>query len=154
MTTKECLQILRNEIQSVTAATVDREGRPAVRVIDIMLVDDSTLYFMTTYGKAFYDQLMEQNYVALSGVCGGEEFGIDERPLHRKAITIRGHVACVTEEKLEEVFAENPFLAPIAASPRARNRTEIFCIKEGRGEYLDLSTKPFTREEFFLGIDE
>ena len=36
----------KEEIHSTVIATVDREGLPVARVIDIMLVDDnSTIYF-------------------------------------------------------------------------------------------------------------
>ena len=35
MTTKDYLEILRNEIHSTVVATVDGEGRPVTRVIDI-----------------------------------------------------------------------------------------------------------------------
>lgn len=46
METKDYLKILKEEIHSTVIATVDREGLPVARVIDIMLVDDnSTIYF-------------------------------------------------------------------------------------------------------------
>lgn len=47
MTTKEYLQILRNEIHSTAFATVGEDGLPQVRIIDVMLVDEDSLYFIT-----------------------------------------------------------------------------------------------------------
>ena len=70
--TKDYLRILREEIHSTVIATVDGEGRPVTRVIDIMLTDENSLYFITAKGKAFYTQLMENPYIAISGMCGGE----------------------------------------------------------------------------------
>jgi uncharacterized pyridoxamine 5'-phosphate oxidase family protein len=45
MTTKEYLQILNKEIHSTTFATVDENGLPQVRIIDVMLVVENSLYF-------------------------------------------------------------------------------------------------------------
>ena len=57
MDTKDYLRILRNEIHSTVMATVDEEGHPVTRVIDIMLADDETFYFITAKGKSFTHSL-------------------------------------------------------------------------------------------------
>ena len=64
METKDYLRILKEEIHSTVIAMVDGEGRPVTRVIDIMLTDEDSLYFITAKGKAFYAQLMENPYMA------------------------------------------------------------------------------------------
>ena len=48
MESKDYLKILKDEIHSVVVA------RPQTRVIDIMLVDDNSVYFITAKGKEFY----------------------------------------------------------------------------------------------------
>lgn len=151
MTTKDYLQILRNEIHSTVVATVDGEGRPVTRVIDIMLVDENTLYFLTAKGKAFYDQLTEQKYIALSGMTGGEGLSAEEASLHKKAISIRGKVESIGSEKLDEIFAKNPYMAAIYPDPKSRAALEVFRMTAGTGEFFDLSTKPITRAEFTVG---
>ena len=83
METKDYLRILREEIHSTVIATVDGEEHPVTRVIDIMLTDENSLYFITAKGKAFYAQLMENPYVAISGMCGGEG------TMNKKAISVR-----------------------------------------------------------------
>lgn len=40
-------------IHSTVVATVDAEGHPVTRVIDMMLHDDNRLYFLTAKGKVF-----------------------------------------------------------------------------------------------------
>ena len=40
-----CLQFLR-DVRDVAFATVDEDGLPAVRVVDVMMVDDGRLYFV------------------------------------------------------------------------------------------------------------
>ncbi len=44
MKKQECLQILR-EIKDVAFATVDKDGQPQVRIIDVMLVEDGKMHF-------------------------------------------------------------------------------------------------------------
>ena len=67
MNKAQILQELR-KIKDVAFATVDSEERPQVRIIDVMLADEETIYFCTARGKAFYHQLCEGGYVAVSGL--------------------------------------------------------------------------------------
>ena len=43
METRDYLRILKDEIHSTVFATVDEDGLPVTRVIDIMLVDEDSL---------------------------------------------------------------------------------------------------------------
>ena len=148
METKDYLNLLKGEIHSVVIATVDREGLPAARVIDIMLVDDNSLYFITAKGKEFYRQLLEKPYVAISGMCGGEG------TLNKKAVSIRGKVRNVGNGKLSEVFEQNPYMAKIYPSEESRMALEVFQVYEGSGEFFDLSVKPIFRAGFSLGDED
>lgn len=65
--TQTCLEILR-EIKDVAFATVDEEGLPQVRIIDVMLVENGRLYFCTARGKDFYRQLTASGRVAITGL--------------------------------------------------------------------------------------
>lgn len=145
MNTKDYLKILRNEIHSTVFATVDSQGLPVARVIDVMLVDDVSLYFITAKGKEFYKQLMDKKFVAISGMTGGEG------SLDKKAISIRGKVENIGTQKLSEVFRENPYMAEIYPDESSRMALVVFRIYEGQGEFFDLSTKPITRDIFYLG---
>ncbi|MFR5852958.1 MAG: pyridoxamine 5'-phosphate oxidase family protein [Lachnospiraceae bacterium] len=66
MTKNDYLKYLVETIHSATVATIGADGHPQTRVIDMMLWDEQGVYFLTARGKAFYEQLMEQGYVALS----------------------------------------------------------------------------------------
>lgn len=46
MKTADYLKILKDEIHSAVFATIDANGLPDARVIDIMLVDSGSLYFI------------------------------------------------------------------------------------------------------------
>ncbi|MFV0466920.1 MAG: 4Fe-4S binding protein [Lachnospiraceae bacterium] len=147
VSTCDYLKILKEEIHSTVFATVDKEGLPATRVIDIMLTDENSLYFITAKGKEFYQQLMEKQFVAISGMTGGEG------SLSKKAITIRGKVECIGQELLDQVFIENPYMAEIYPSKESRIALCVFRLHQGNGEYFDLSTRPITRHSFIIGED-
>ena len=151
METGDYLTILRDDIHTTVMATVDKEGRPVTRVVDVMLVDDRTLYFLTAKGKAFHDQLTEQRYVSVSGSCGGEGLDKGEASLHMKAVSVRGTVRNIGTEKLGEIFERNPYMAAIYPTEASRRALEVFCICDGEGEFFDLSTRPITRASFRVG---
>lgn len=47
MTTSEILRFLQSDIHSAIFATLDHEGLPVTCVIDIMMADENSLYFLT-----------------------------------------------------------------------------------------------------------
>ena len=66
MTKQDYLELLVENIHSTTVATIGTDGHPQTRVIDMMLYDEQGVYSLTARGKAFYAQLMEQGFIALS----------------------------------------------------------------------------------------
>ncbi|MCD8016746.1 MAG: pyridoxamine 5'-phosphate oxidase family protein [Oscillospiraceae bacterium] len=66
MDTSYYLKMLVEDMHSATVATLCADGLPQTRIIDMMLYDAQGVYFLTARGKAFYDQLMQQRYVAIS----------------------------------------------------------------------------------------
>ena len=152
METKDYLRILKEDIHTAVMATVDSEGHPVTRVIDVMLEDGETIYFITAKGKAFYRQLMEQKYISISGACGGEGMDKKEASIHMKAVSIRGTVKNIGSGRLFEIFEKNPYMREIYPSQASREALEVFCIAEGTGEYFDLSVKPIMRDVFFIGV--
>ena len=145
MESKDYLKILKDETHSVVVATIDDNGLPQTRVIDIMLVDDNSVYFITAKGKEFYHQLMKQEYVSISGMSGGKG------SLNKKSISLRGKVKNIGQNLLDKVFEENPYMAQIYPQRESRSALEVFRLYEGQGEYFDLSTKPINRASFVIG---
>ncbi len=144
MQTADYLKILKDEIHSAVFATIDENGLPDARVIDIMLVDSDSLYFITAKGKGFYRQFMEQKFAAVSGMTDGKD------SLDKKAVSVRGKIRNIGNKKLEEVFVRNPYMNEIYPSVESRNALEVFQMYEGQGEYFDLSVKPIYRDPFYL----
>lgn len=148
------LSILENDIHSVVCATADEQNLPVTRVIDIMLADDRTFYFLTARGKDFYRQLMNRRYIALTGMSGGEGMDRAHATINKKSISIRGSVECIGTYKLKEIFAKNPYMAEIYPTENSRGVLVVFKMTSGRGEFFDLSTRPITRESFTVGDSE
>ena len=145
MKTEDYLKILAEDIHSAVIATVDEAGHPAARVIDIMLADEDSFYFLTAKGKEFYKQLTEHPYIAVSGMCGGAG------TMNKKAVSIRGKAENIGTKKLREIFEKNPYMAEIYPQEESRMALEVFRVGEGSGEYFDLSVKPVFRDTFLLG---
>lgn len=120
------LKLLTEDIHSVVVATLNTKGQPETRVIDMMLYDEQGLYFLTARGKSFYQQLMQQGYVSLSGTKA------------KRAVRVDGRVRSIGHEKLAEIFVHNPYMGKIYPGD-TREVLEVFHLYEGRGEFFDIS---------------
>ncbi len=143
MNTTECLQMLR-QLRDVSFATVTAEGKPTARIIDVMLADETGLYFCTARGKEFYDQLIKCGAVAVVGLTG--DF---------KMLRLEGTALRLDEQKhwIDRIFAENPSMNAVYPG-EARYILEPFAIREGEIEVFDLNVSPIRREIFSLGGTE
>lgn len=144
MTTGEILNFLQYEIHSTVFATVDDSNLPQTCVIDLMLSDENGLYFLTAKGKTFYERLMKRGYVAVSGMKG-------EDTLSTISVSLRGKVRSIGQERLEEIFEKNPYMAKIYPDVKGRSALEVFHIYEAEGEYFDLGQNPVYRQSFSFG---
>lgn len=133
------LDLLVNHIHSATIATIGMDHHPVTRIIDLMLWDESGVYFLTAKGKAFYTQLMEQKFIALSAT------------VDKQSISLRGKIKNIHSEKLDEIFEKNPYMKGIYPDD-TRDALEVFCIYEAEGEYFDIRTPShIVRDSFVIG---
>ncbi len=141
MDIKTCFSILR-QIRDCSFATVAPDGTPRVRIIDVMLVEEDKLYFLTARGKDFYAELTATGRVAVTG-------------LNDKWETVRvwGKVKNVGQDLLARIFDENPSMNNVYPG-ETRNILEVFCLYEGEGEYFCLATEPINRWPFAFGDGE
>ena len=138
-----CLRFLR-EVRDVAFATVDEDGLPAVRVIDVMMVEGGRLYFVAARGKAFYEQVMRTRYVAIVG----------QSPDYRTC-RLRGpveHPDDPAEQRrlVDRVFELNPTMEELYPGD-SRYVLEAFYLERGQGEFFDLGRHPLFRAPFALG---
>ena len=143
MNTNECLKILR-EIKDVSFATVDENGYPQVRIIDVMIVEDEKLYFCTARGKEFYKQLIRDKRVAITGL--NKEY---------QMVRLNGKAKKLEEQKkwIDRIFAENQSMNSVYPGD-SRYVLEAFCIEEGIIEFFDLGKDPIYRESFAMSGGE
>ncbi len=138
MKTKDYFRILR-EIKDVSFATIDKDGHPQVRIIDVMIVENEKLYFVTARGKDFHKQLEETQEVAITG-------------LNKNYQTVRlsGKVKKLENSWVDRVFDENPSMNDVYPG-KSRYILDAFCLYEGHGEFFDLSSSPIFRKSFAFG---
>ena len=140
MTAQDCLQILR-EVKDAAFATVDENGYPQVRIIDVMLVEDGTIYFCTARGKDFYQQLARTGRAAVTALNKDYQM-----------VRFSGKVKRLTDQKkwIDRIFEENPSMKEVYPQD-SRYILEPFCFEEGQVEFFDLGKSPIYRENFTLG---
>lgn len=133
------LKLLVEEIHSTTVATIGADGHPQTRIIDMMYYDEEGVYFLTAKGKAFYDQLMDQKYVAISATKD------------KLAISLRGKVKNIGKKNLDIMFERNPYMKEIYPGD-TRDSLEVFQLYEAQGEYFDISNpSSIVRDTIMIG---
>ncbi|MCD8369093.1 MAG: 4Fe-4S binding protein, partial [Clostridiales bacterium] len=106
------------------------------------LWDEKGVLFLTAKGKAFYSQLMEQKYIALSATKD------------KKSVSLRGRIQNIGSEKLDEIFEKNPYMQKIYPGD-TRSALEVFWLYEASGEYFDISDPSHvTRDSIVIGQPE
>ena len=133
------LKMLVEEFHSTTVATLGADGHPQTRVIDMMHYDDKGVYFLTAKGKAFYEQLIKQQYVAVSATKD------------KVAVSLRGKVKNIGKENLDIMFEKNPYMKEIYPGD-TRDALEVFALYEAQGEYFDISNpSKIVRDDIIIG---
>ena len=139
ITKEECFKQLR-EVIDATLSTVDENGNPQSRIIDIMHIEDEKIFFLTARGKHVYSEIL--NHPQVSYLCLN----------NNRTIRISGEAKKLDDQKywIDLIFDENKFLNNVYPGS-ARYILEPFCIENGEMEYFDLTQKPIFRKSFTLG---
>ena len=133
------IKLLVEEIHSTTVATIGTDGHPQTRIIDMMYYDEGGVYFLTAKGKTFYDQLLEQGFIAISATKD------------KKAVSLRGRIKGIGKRNLDIMFEKNPYMKEIYPG-NTREALEVFCLYEAQGEYFDISNpSKIVRESISIG---
>ena len=141
MDAQDCLDTLR-QIKDVSFATVDQEGHPQIRIIDVMLVEKGRLYFCTSRGKDFHAQLLRDPHVAIVGMT--HDF---------KMVRLAGEarrVEVAPRAVIDRIFDENPSMNDVYPGD-SRYVLDPFVIETGCVELFDLGVSPIFRQTFSLG---
>lgn len=127
------------QVKVASAATVDEEGRPQSRIINIMIAAEEGLYLVTSRGKPFHRQLTATGEVALSASVPANQ-----------SLKLYGKLKQVGREWVDRVFEKNPGMNEVYPGD-SRYALDAFLIYEGYGEWFDLSCYPIKRERFAFG---
>ena len=137
-TAKKYINLFR-QVKIATAATVDAQGRPQARIINVMLAEDDGMYIVTSKGKPFYKQLVETGEIALAAMCPDCQ-----------SLKFTGKLRVVGKEWVDKVFEQNPGMNEVYPG-ESRYILDAFHIYEGQGEWFDLLHYPISREGFAYG---
>lgn len=140
MNAQNCLAMLRG-IRDAAFATVDENGLPQVRMIDVMLAEQQALYFCTARGKAFYRELRRDGHVAVTGM--NEKY---------QMVRLNGIAERLDEQTswIDRIFKANPSMNEVYPGD-SRYVLEAFCIRAGQVEFFDLGVSPIERALFPFG---
>ncbi|MCI1903445.1 MAG: pyridoxamine 5'-phosphate oxidase family protein [Enterococcaceae bacterium] len=144
MNATDYLHYLKNKMHSTVFATIDEEGRPATRVVDIMLLKNDKLYFLTADNKQMYRQMLRTPFIALTGLEGSDT-------MSSRAISLQGAVREIGQKYLPEILEQNPYMNQIYETPARQQLLRVFEIYEGKLSAYDLSQKPIFQKELFFG---
>ena len=112
---------LFRKVKIATAATVDEEGRPQTRIINVMLAEDDGMYIVTSKGKPFYKQLVETGEIALAAMCPDCQ-----------SLKFNGKLKIVDKKWIDKVFEQNPGMNEVYPG-ESRYILDAFHIYEGHG---------------------
>ena len=132
---------LFRSVKIASAATVDEQGRPQSRIINVMIATDEGMVIVTSRGKPFWKQLMDTGRIALSAMCPDCQ-----------SLKFTGRLRPVDDQKkwVDAVFEHNPGMNEVYPGP-SRYALDAFLIYEGTGEWFDLLHYPISRESFAFG---
>ncbi len=133
---------LFRKVKIASAATVDQEGHPRSRIINVMIAADEGMYIVTSKGKPFYEQLMNTGEIALSAMCPDCQ-----------SLKFYGKIRKAEKQWVDRAFEENPGMNEVYPGD-TRYILDAFLIYEGSGEWFDLMRYPISRETFSYGTEE
>ena len=133
---------LFRKVKIATAATVDEDGHPQARIINVMLAEDDGMYIVTSKGKPFYHQLVQTGEIALAAMCPDCQ-----------SLKFNGKLKIVDKKWVDKVFEQNPGMNEVYPG-KSRYILDAFHIYEGHGEWFDLLHYPISRETFAYGDDK
>lgn len=128
-------------IKDTALSTVSLDGTPRNRIIDIMYLENNSLYFLTARGKNLYQELIRYPYASIA-VCK-----------NKQAYSLSGKVEQADKSYLKKLFDCNPFMYDLYKGKTA-NILEVFRFVSWSGEFFDLNCSPIYRKSFSYNSKE
>ncbi|KRN95285.1 pyridoxamine 5'-phosphate oxidase family protein [Pediococcus stilesii] len=130
--TLDILTKLKETMTPAAMASVDADGKPHVRHINIGMVSEHGIYFVTSPKTDFYKQLMDHPYVSIEGLSSENVYEI---------VRVEGQVEELGQDQIEDVVKDNKFITTVYQNPKDRENARVFRLFEGSGLYHNFGTK-------------
>lgn len=140
------LKTLVEDIHSVVVATVEEAGNPHTAVMDMMLEDGKTVYFLTADFKPLFKRLREDEQVSVTGMTQGAG------TMDRMSISLAGRVEFLGQNGLKDLMDANPYMYDIYPTAEGQGHLQVFRFKEAVGEVFDLRQLPPRKEVFKIEV--
>lgn len=127
----ETIMAILEEMQVGVFATVDDEGKPHARYINIGVANEEGVFFMTNRETNFYNQLKQNDNIALASK--------KEDDYLIQVIRIEGKAKAIGPEQLELVLENNPYVDYVYPDKESRNNIQVFHLYQGQGFYQSLT---------------
>lgn len=131
MKVNDIMRILQEDMKVAVVSTVDENGQPHARHINMGVANENGVFFMTNPKTNFYQQLQGNQKVAITG--------FNEEGYVVQVIRITGTVREVGKEGLEEILKDNPYVERVYPEESDRNNVQVFHLYKGEGFYHSLS---------------
>lgn len=128
---KDIMKILEEDMGIAVFSTVDADGQPHARHINIGVANEKGVFFMTNPKTDFYQQMQHNPKIAITGFYK-EGYVV-------QVIRITGTVKELGKEGLDEVLKDNPYVEQVYPDESDRNNVQVFQLYEGEGFYHSLS---------------
>ncbi|MDN6640701.1 MAG: pyridoxamine 5'-phosphate oxidase family protein [Tetragenococcus sp.] len=131
MKIQDIMKILEKDMKVAIFSTVDEDGQPHARPINIGVANEDGVFFMTSPKTNFYKQLQGNPKIAITGFLE-EDYLI-------QVIRIEGTIRKLGKDKLQEVLADNPYIDQVYPDEADRQSVQVFQLYEGEGFYHSLT---------------
>ncbi|MBG9977369.1 pyridoxamine 5'-phosphate oxidase family protein [Ruoffia tabacinasalis] len=137
---KKYLTLLQDDIGAAVFSTVDSEGLPQARYINVGVGNEKGIFFMTSPKTGFYQQLEAKPEVSITGMAKSEK-GIE-------VIRVSGSIRKVGKEHLKEILKDNPYVNDVYPDEADQQSVQAFQLFKGHGKYQHLQNKIVEHFEF------
>ncbi len=131
MKIRDILKILEEDMKVAVISTVDEDGQPHARHINIGVANENGIFFMTSPTTNFYRQLSNNPKIAITG--------FNEDGYLIQVIRIIGQVREVGRDMLEQVLENNEYVDRVYPKESDRQSVQVFQLYEGEGFYHSMS---------------
>ncbi|MBG9983666.1 pyridoxamine 5'-phosphate oxidase family protein [Aerococcaceae bacterium DSM 111022] len=131
MQVSEIMNILKDDMGIAVISSVDADGKPHARYINIGVANEEGVFFMTSPKTNFHAQLEVNQNIALVGL-NKEEYLI-------QVIRIEGKVRKLGKDMLEKVLEGNEYVNMVYPDADEQANVQVFQLYEGEGFYQSLT---------------